>query len=165
MIAETPRLVMRRLEVDDAPFILGLVNEPSFLANIGDKGVRDPDDARRFILEGPWVAEQPPGYGQFLVVLKEPGVPIGVCGILYRAALEVSDIGCAFLPQYWRRGFAFEAALAVRDYARSVLGVERIVALTAGHNTAAIELLGKLGMSFERTVKMTPEDPGTLLYS
>ena len=99
MIIETPRLRIRELTGDDAEFIFGLVNEPSFLANIGDKGVRNLEDARKFILEGPWANHRDRGYGQFLVELKDGGDPIGVCGILFRDSLNVSDFGCAFLPR------------------------------------------------------------------
>ena len=165
MIVETPRLNIRELTVDDAEFIFGLVNEPSFLENIGDKGVRTLEDARQFILEGPWASHREQGYGQFLVELKEGGDQIGVCGLLYREALDVSDIGCAFMPQYWRRGYAFEAACAVMEYGRSTLGIEKIVGLTSEENVASIKALEKLGMSFERMVKMSDDDPGTALYS
>lgn len=165
MIVQTRRLRLRSLTADDAEFILGLVNHPSFLANIGDKGVRDLDGARRFIVEGPWAAGQPPGHGQFLVERTEDGAPLGVCGVLYRANLDLTDVGCAFLPDYWRCGYATEAALAVVDYARDELGVGTIVALTAEHNVASIGLLEKLGMRYRRTVKMTDDDPGTLVYA
>jgi len=165
MIVETPRLELRELTVDDAEFILGLVNEPSFLANIGDKGVRNLDDARQFILDGPWRRNQKPGYGQFMVELKPDGIPIGVCGLLYREKLDVTDVGCAFLPAYWRQGIAHEAASAVMEYGRSTLGVEKIVGLTSKDNLASIGLLEKFGMTFERIVKMSDDDPGTALYS
>jgi len=165
MIVETPRLELRELTLDDAGFILRLVKEPSFLANIGDKGVRTLDDAKQFILDGPWKRDQNPGYGQFLVELKPDGIPIGVCGLLYREKLDVTDVGCAFLPQFWRRGFAYEAASAVMDYGRSTLGVDRIVGLTSKDNLASIGLLEKFGMKFEKTVKMSDDDPGTALYS
>lgn len=165
MKIETPRLVFRELTVDDAEFIHRLVNEPSFLANIGDKGVRTLDDAREFILDGPWRRNQPAGYGQFMVELKPEGTPIGVCGLLYREALDVSDVGCAFLPAYWRQGIAFEAAAAVMDYGRSTLGVEKIVGLTSEENLASIGLLKKFGMAFEKMVKMSDDDPGTAMYS
>jgi len=165
VITETPRLRIRELTVDDAEFIFGLVNEPSFLEHIGDKGVRNLEDARQFILEGPWASHRDRGYGQFLVELKEGGDPIGVCGLLYREALDVSDIGCAFLPQYWRRGFAYEAACAVMEYGRSTLGIDKIVGLTSEENVASIKAMEKLGMSFEKMVKMSDDDPGTALYS
>jgi RimJ/RimL family protein N-acetyltransferase len=105
------------------------------------------------------------GYGQFLVELREGGDPIGVCGLLYREALDVSDIGCAFLPAYWRQGIAYEAACAVMEYGRTTLGLEKIVGLTSEKNVASIKALEKLGMSFERIVKMSDNDPGTALYS
>jgi len=165
MIVETPRLELRELTVDDAEFILGLLNEPSFLANIGDKGVRTLDDAKQFILDGPWKRDQKPGYGQFMVELKPDGIPIGVCGLLYREVLDVTDVGCAFLPPYWRQGFAFESASAVMEYGRSTLGVDKIVGLTSKDNLASIGLLEKFGMKFERIVKMSADDPGTTLYS
>jgi len=165
VITETPRLRIRELTIGDAEFILGLVNEPSFLENIGDKAVRNLEDARQFILAGPWASHRERGYGQYLVELKEVGEAIGVCGLLYREALDVSDIGCAFLPKYWRQGYAYESALAVMEYGRSVLGVDRIVGLTSETNVASINALKKLEMSFERMVKMSEDDPGTALFS
>jgi RimJ/RimL family protein N-acetyltransferase len=164
MIVETKRTVLQELTSDDAEFILRLVNEPSFLANIGDKGVRTLADARDFIADGPWRRGQPPGHGQFLVELKPDRKPIGVCGILYRPALDVTDFGCAFLPAYWRQGFATETLAAVIEYGRTTLGLESIVGLTAPHNEASIGILRKLGMRFDRMVQMTDNDPGTALY-
>jgi RimJ/RimL family protein N-acetyltransferase len=165
MIVETPRLHIRELTIEDADFVFKLVNEPSFLENIGDKGVRNLEDARHFILEGPWTSHRERGYGEFLVELKEGGDPIGICGLLFRESLNVSDIGCAFLPQYWRRGYAYEAACAVMEYGHSTLGIETIVGLASEENLASIKVLEKLGMSFERMVKMSDDDPGTALYS
>ena len=165
MIAQTPRLRLRELTIDDADFVLKLVNEPSFLTNIGDKGVRSLDDAREFILNGPWTGQQKPGYGQFLVELKESGDPIGVCGLLFRESLDVTDVGFAFLPDHWKRGFAYEAASAVMIYGRKELKIGKIVGLTSDDNPASIRVLEKLGMEFERVVKMSDDDPGTVLYS
>lgn len=165
MIAETARLRIRELTSGDAELILDLVNQPSFLANIGDKGVRNLDDAKAFILDGQWAAHRGLGYGQFLVELKESDQPIGIFGILYREALEVSDVGGAFLPEHCGQGYGFEAATAVMEYGRSVLGVEKIVGLTSQENLPSIKLLEKLGMSFEKMVKMSDDDEGTALYS
>ncbi len=165
MIAKTTRLRIRELAIEDAEFVLALVNEPSFVSNIGDKGLRSLADAKRFILEGPWTYQQKPGYGQFAVELEENGDPIGVCGLLFRESLNLTDIGFAVLPQYWRRGFAFEAAEAVLRYGQSTLGLKKIVGLTSENNLASIRLLEKLGMKFEKTVKMSDDDPGTVVYS
>ncbi|MCP4900539.1 MAG: GNAT family N-acetyltransferase, partial [bacterium] len=97
--------------------------------------------------------------------LKREGVPIGVCGLLYRKLLDETDIGFALLPRYWRCGYAFEAASALMDYGQSTLGITRIVGLTCEGNFASIKMLEKLGLRFERIVGMSDDDPGTALYS
>jgi RimJ/RimL family protein N-acetyltransferase len=165
MIVETKRLMLREITVKDAEFVLRLVNEPSFVLNIGDKGLKNLHDAQRFILEGYWTNQERSGYGMFLVELKGGGDPIGGCGLLYRKVLDVTDIGFAFLPEYWNRGFAYEAAEAIIKYGHSTLGVKKIVGLTSQDNLSSINLLKKLGMKFEKTVKMSGDDPGTVLYS
>ena len=165
MIVETKRLTLREITIEDAAFILRLVNEPSFIANIGDKGVRNLHDAEGFIRDGYWTNQKLPGYGMFLVELKEGTVPIGGCGLLYRNTLDVTDVGFAFLPEYWNRGFAYEAAEAILNYGHSTLGIKRIVGLTTQDNLGSINLLKKLGMDLEKVVKMFDDDPGTVLYS
>lgn len=165
VITETNRLRLRRLEENDADFVFQLVNEPSFIKNIGDKEVRSRADAVQFIRESYWTNQKKEGYGQFLVELKKNSIPIGMCGILYRDSLQASDVGFAFLPEYWGKGYAIEAADAVYKYARSTLGVGKIVGLTNEDNLPSIKILKKLGMKFERIVKMSADDPGTSVYS
>ena len=164
MIIETSRLRIRKLSVEDAEFVLRLVNEPAFIANIGDKGVRTLADAKNFIAKGPWTCQAKRGYGQFLVEQKEDGDPVGICGILYRDSLNLTDIGFAILAKYRGRGFAFEAAAAVMKYGFSKLPIEEIVGLTSAENTASIRVLEKLGMKFDSVVKMSVDDPGTAVY-
>lgn len=165
MLIETERLRLRELTLGDAEFVFRLVNEPAFRSNIGDKGVRNLDDAKRFILVGPWTNQRKDGYGQFVVELAESGEPVGICGLLYRESLDVTDVGFALLSPYRGRGYAYEAAAAVVDYGRSTLGVDRIVALTSESNLASIRVLEKLGMKLEGIVRMSADDPGTALYS
>jgi RimJ/RimL family protein N-acetyltransferase len=165
MIAETARLRIRRLTVEDAAFVLALTNEPAFLANVGDKGLRSVEDAERFLREGPWTNQPRPGHGQFAVELKETGAPVGVCGLLYRQGLDLSDIGFAVLSRYRGQGLAFEAADAVMRYGRSTLGLTQIVGLTAQSNVASIRLLEKLGLRFERMATMGDERGEVALYS
>lgn len=93
------------------------------------------------------------GFGLYLTELKDEGVPIGLCGLLKRDTLDDVDVGFAFLPRFWSKGYAFESASAVMAYGRSVLGLERIVAITAPDNESSIRLLEKLGMGFERTIR------------
>ncbi len=165
MITETGRLLVRALTLDDAEFILRLTNEPAFIANIGDKHVRSVDDARRFLTEGAWTNQPKPGHGQFLVELKSEGCPIGVCGLLYRERLDVTDVGFAFLSDYHGRGYAVEAARAVVAYGHEVLGIGSIVGLASESNLASVRVLEKLGMKFQRVVKLFGDDHATGLYA
>ncbi|MCU1285243.1 MAG: Protein N-acetyltransferase, RimJ/RimL family [Acidobacteriales bacterium] len=154
IVVETERLVLRRMVTDDAEFILGLLNEPSFLKYIGDKGVRTLADAREYISSGPIASYLRFGHGLYLVLLKATGVPIGICGLLKRETLKDPDIGFAFLPQYCGQGYAMESAAAVMRYGQSALRMTRIVAITSPGNEASIKLLEKLGMKYEETVRM-----------
>lgn len=164
MIAlETERLTIRRFTEADAEFILGLLNQPSFLRYIGDKGVRNIDDAVRYIQNGPIASYERVGYGPYVVRLKETAVPIGMCGLLKRDTLPDADVGFAFLPDYWSQGYAFEAVAAVMTYGREVLELRRIVAITSPDNSASIRLLEKVGFKFEGLITL-PEQGEVRLF-
>jgi len=148
-VLETERLVLRELEDSDAEFVLGLLNEPSFLDNIGDKGVRTLEDAREYIRTGPRASYDELGFGLNLVELKPTRTPIGICGLLQRDVLPDPDIGFALLPAYWSEGYAFESASAVLSQASDVLSLPRVLAIVSPGNDASIRLLGKLGLGFD----------------
>jgi RimJ/RimL family protein N-acetyltransferase len=164
-ILETDRLSLRRLIVEDAGFILRLVNEPSWLRFIGDKGVRTLEDARNYILNGPMESYERRGFGLYMTELKGQGIPIGMCGLIKRDALEDVDLGFAYLPEFWRRGLGYEAASAVIAYAGATLGLERLLAITSPDNDGSIGLLEKLGFRYVRMVRLTEESPEARLFS
>jgi len=165
IVLETERLILRHLSIDDAEFILELLNEPSFLRYIGDKGVRTIDDARQYILNGPIKSYERHGFGLYLVELKEGGLPIGISGLVKRPALTDADVGFAFLPAYWSKGYAVESASAVMAYGREVLGLTRILAITSPDNEMSAKLLGKIGLRFERMVRLAEDEPEIKLFS
>lgn len=150
LVLETERLLLRPFTTDDAPFVLTLLNEPSFLRFIGDKKVRNLDDARQYLLNGPIASYNAHGFGLLLVELKDSKTPVGMCGLLKREELPDPDIGFAFIPDYWGKGFAFEAATAVMNDARETLKLKRILAIVDPVNDASIKLLERLGLSFQR---------------
>lgn len=165
IIRETERLTLRQLSPDDAPLILELLNEPSFIRYIGDKGVRNLDDAVNYILNGPVASYQLHGFGLYLVELKADRTPIGICGVLKRDTLPDPDIGFAFLPAYWKLGYAFESAAAVMTHAREVLGMDRILAITSPDNEASERLLGKIGLRFDRLTRLSEGSPEVKLFA
>jgi RimJ/RimL family protein N-acetyltransferase len=165
MIIETDRLQLRLLSVDDADFILRLLNEPSFIQNIGDRGVRTLDDARAYVLKGPVASYEKFGFGLWLVETKANAVPIGICGLLKRDILNDVDIGYALLPEFCSQGYALESASAVMSYAREKLGLKRVVAVTNAANQSSIRLLEKMGFQYERMVRLAPDAPEIKLFA
>ena len=163
-VLETERLILRRLTRGDAVFIFELVNEPSFIENIGDKGVRTQEDAVRYIQQGPMTSYDQHGFGLYRVELKDGGIPIGICGPLKRETLEYPDIGFAFLPRFWQRGYALEAASGVMSYARDVLGLNEIAAITTPGNERSIKLLEKLGFQFQETTRLSENESTIKLF-
>jgi len=163
-VLETDRLILRRLSVDDAGFMLGLLNDPSWLRFIGDRGVRTREEARAYILKGPVDMYDRLGFGIYLTELKEEGGPIGICGLVKRDFLADVDIGFALLPGFWGQGYAYEAASAVMEYAKEALGLKRLVAITNPENHSSVRLLEKLGFQFDRMVRATADGPEIRLF-
>jgi len=164
-VIETPRLTLRRFTLDDAEFILRLLNEPSFLEFIGDKGVRTLDDARDYLRKGPIASYEQFGFGLYLTTLKRDGTAVGMCGLLKRESLPDVDIGFAFLPAFWSQGYGLESAAAVLSHGRQAFGLDRIVGVAKPENHASIRLLEKLGMKYEKRVKLAPDGPEDVLMA
>lgn len=164
-ILDTDRLTLRQLTEADASFILKLLNEPSFLHFIGDRGVRTIADARSYLLNGPINSYNRFGFGLYLVELKDQKSPIGICGLIKREGLEDVDIGFALLPEFWSKGYAFESAAAVMTHAREVVGLNRIVAIVTPDNQRSIGVLNKLGLRFERLITWSEDGSELKLYA
>jgi len=164
-VIETERLALREITTADAEFLLQLLNEPSFIANIGDRNVRTIAEAEAYALNGPIASYQQHGFGLYLVVLKETGEPLGICGLVKRETLPDADIGYAFLPAFWKKGYALEATAATKEYAFTQLGQRRLLAIVNPENESSIKLLKKLGLGFTRMVRMAEDAPEICLYS
>ncbi|MEO8002024.1 MAG: GNAT family N-acetyltransferase [Arenimonas sp.] len=164
-VIQTERLSLRWLNEGDAEFILNLLNQPSWLEFIGDRGVRNLDDARSYINDGPLTMIRQHGFGLYLVEKKSDRQAIGICGLLKREALEDVDIGFAFHPHFWGQAYAREAAAACLEYARVELGLERIVAITMPENRASIALLKAIGMQYQKDTSLGRSEEVLQLFS
>ncbi len=164
-ILDTERLRLRTIDVADAPFYLALLNTDAFIANIGDRGIRTLEAAREAIESGPMAMQQARGHSIYLVELKATGEAIGMAGLIKRDGLDDVDLGYAYLPQHFGRGYAIEAARALLPHARERVGLRRLVAITSPHNAASNALLEKIGMQFEGVIKLGPDDSGTRFYA
>lgn len=155
---ETSRLFLRPYVEADAPFTYELLNSPPWLKYIGDRGVRNIEDAKRYIREKIVKSYAINNMGMCAVVEKSSEKTIGSCGLVKRDFLPHPDLGFAFLPGYEGKGYGFESASAVVDFSKNKLKLKRLLAITLEINLASIGLLKKLGFEFQKNV--TFEDGG-----
>jgi [ribosomal protein S5]-alanine N-acetyltransferase len=155
---DTTRLRIDYFTLDDANFALELLNEPDFIKNIADKGVRDLAGAEAYLRDGPIAMYAEHGYGLYKVSLKQSGEAIGMCGLVRRDGLDYPDLGYAFLKRHHGRGYAVESAAAVLERARQQLNIGRIVAVTELENATSIRVLEKLGFRFDAKITMPGHD-------
>ena len=163
-VVVTNRLALRRLTIADAPFMLALLNEPSFHVFIGDRGVRTVADAEVYLQNGALASYVTNGFGLYLVALRDSGTAIGICGLVRREGLDDADIGFAYHPAYWGQGYADEAAHGVLQHARQHLGLQRVAAITNPDNARSVRLLEKLGLKFIRKLQLTADASVVSLY-
>jgi ribosomal-protein-alanine N-acetyltransferase len=153
-VLETERLVLREVEEADAAFVLELLNSPGFLENIGDRGVRTKDEARSYILERMIGSYREHGFGMWLTLQKLDNTPVGLAGLVRREGLDMPDVGYAFAPRAWGRGYAQEAAAAVLAHARGPLGIPKLAAITTPENFASMAVLRKIGFTFQGMIQL-----------
>ena len=163
-VTHTERLSVRYLRETDASFILALYNTERFHQYIGDLKLRDLDDALLYLKNGPLAMYKEQGIGLYLVELRDTGIAIGICGLIKRASLDGVDIGFALMPEYCRVGYGYEAANAVLAYARDVIQLTRLLAITQEDNQASIALLKKLGLCFENMIHLEQDSEALALY-
>lgn len=161
---ETIRLRLRPFTEQDAPFILELLNTPTWLRYIGDRNIYTLADAREYLRDRVLKEYRQHGFGMYLLEWKETGAPIGTCGLIKREGLPEVDIGFALHPNYEGKGFGFESASAVVHHAFSELGMKSLLAITVDHNKSSIHLLEKLGFTLEGTICLPDDDEELLLY-
>lgn len=158
VIITSSRLHIKPFQREDAAFILRLLNEDSFLRYIGDKNVRNLNDAKQYLINGPLKSYQNYGFGLCLVQLKGQNTAIGMCGLLQRPELKVPDLGYAFLPEFCRQGYALEAAQAVLSHEMNQYQLAQVQAVTMTDNTKSVRLLEKAGFQFKENISLYGSD-------
>lgn len=165
LICETERLTICQLTTEDAPFVLTLLNTPTWIQYIGDRGIRNIEEASNYLLNGPIASYKRYGFGLYLIKLKDSGTPVGMSGLIRRDGLEHADIGFALHPDHMKKGYAFECADAIMKYAREVLQLPVILAITTEDNTYSIALLKKIGLIHEKMVTLPGNHKEYMLFS
>lgn len=164
-ILRTDRLLINKITLDDAAFILKLMNDKDWIKNIGDRGIRTIEDAEEYIRTRFLKTYTESDLGFYGLVLKNSRQIIGVAGLIDRDGIDHVDIGYGILPEYRGKGYAFEATKAVYDYGYNELKLKKIVAIVNPENPSSINLLSKLGLEFEKMVRLPDEEIDIMLFS
>lgn len=161
---ESERLFLRNFDDNDAPFICELLNSTGWLKYIGDRSVRNSVDAEKYIQGRIVPSYTKYGFGMYAMVLKESNLVIGTCGLIKRTGLDHVDIGFAILPAFEGKGYTYEAAEEVMQFAKSTLKFPIIAAITTADNLGSINIIKKLGLAFMKTITLPEDDEALLLF-
>jgi len=158
------RLKLRRLDQTDAPFLLELLNQPSWIEFIGDRDVRTVAQAHEYLARRIDAQFERYGYGMWGVELRQESRLAGLAGLVKRDFLPEPDLGFALLDQYVGKGLAYEAAAAVLPLARAH-GLTRLLAITTPGNHRSIDLLRRLGFELEASQAVPGSSASAQRYS
>lgn len=154
MVIETPRIVLRHLQLNDLDALFSLYRDPETRQYFPD-GTRTFEETREeieYFLQG---HPKFPELGLWATVERSSGAFLGRCGLLPWEIDAKHEVELAFLldKARWGEGLATEAALAIKSYARDVLGVQRLICLITPGNSASVRVAEKVGMHYERELR------------
>ena len=162
---KTSRLYLKPTNLEDADFLLELLNTPKWISYIGDRNVKSTEDATIYIENNILPQYSKMGYGNYTVILKESNTKIGSCGLYDRKGIDGLDIGFAFLPQYEKMGYAFESANALKTAAFTIFGISKLNAITTLQNSSSQQLLERLGLRFKEIINLPGDNERLMLYT
>ena len=160
---ETERLIIRPMSLEDADLILELYNMPNFIKFIGDRNIRNLEDAENYIQSKFLPQFEKLGFGNYLIVLKEGNQKIGGVGIFEREGLDIVDIGFSVLEKFEGKGYMFEAAQKVKSIGMNDFGLKKVSAITTKDNISSQKLIERLGLRFQKYVTL-PNEVEELMY-
>ncbi|MEJ6476381.1 GNAT family N-acetyltransferase [Pseudoalteromonas piscicida] len=156
VVAEGKRVYLRKADLNDAGFMLSLLNQRSFIDNIRDKEIKTHAQAQEHIAHAYLIPYQIGAPAPYIVVEASSNTCIGVCGLYQRAFLNYPDLGYAFIDRFTGKGYALEAAQALIEHSKSSGEYSKLTAITLESNTSSVKLLNKIG--FNRLGKIIIDD-------
>jgi len=161
---ETERLILKPTTIEDAEMILELMNSPKWIENIGDRNVNNLDEAKAYIEEKIKPQLIRLGYSNYTLIRKSDNQKVGSCGLYDREGLEGVDLGFALLPQHEKNGYAYESATAILKAATTIFGTKEVKAITTKANKESQRLLEKLGLKFDKLIRIPNDHEELMLY-
>lgn len=161
-IMETDRLALRQMNENDEDHLMQIFSDPVAMQYYPSTKTRE--QARRWIQ---WNLNnyEKHGTGLWICELKEEGTFVGQCGIVPQTVDERSEmeIGYLFVRAHWGKGFATEAAMAVKEYGFTTMGRSRLISMIYKPNMPSMGVAKRIGMSFEKETWINNRE--TLIYS
>lgn len=141
---KTERLLLKALAINDDEFIFELVNTEGWIKFIGNRNITSSNDAKTYIQK----ILHNENIFYWVVQLKEQDENIGLITFIKRDYLDHHDIGFAFLPRFFNKGYAYEASLALLKTLIDEVNPPHILATTIPENESSIKLLKKNRTNF-----------------
>lgn len=161
---ETERLFLSPTSIEDAAFVLELLNSPKWIQNIGDRKVHSLEDAEAYIRTKMLPQVQALGFGNYTLIRKSDGAKMGSSGLYNRDGIEGVDIGFAVLSEFEGKGYSFEAANKLMELAKGEFQLSKVSGITLKTNKASQGLLEKLGLKFSKMIQIPNDDEELMLY-
>lgn len=161
---ETERLLLRPTSVDDAAFVLELLNSPKWIQNIGDRKVHSLEAASDYVRTKMLPQLETLGFGNYTLIRKTDNAKMGTSGLYNRDGLEGVDIGFAMLPEFEGKGYASEAASKLMQLAKEEFNLSKVSGITLQTNKASQRLLEKLGLTFSKMIQLPNDSEELMLY-
>jgi len=146
LILETPRLLLREFDIDDAQSFYDLNLNPNVIKYTGNSAFKDIEEAKEFLNNYSDYKEN--GFGRWAVINKATKEFIGWCGLKNDKKTDETDIGFRFFETFWNQGFATESAKACINYGFENLKLKTIIGRAMKENTASIKVLEKIGLQY-----------------
>jgi RimJ/RimL family protein N-acetyltransferase len=150
---DTGRLILRRFVERDLDAFHELCSRPEVIRYAQSTPIASREAALAFMHAAPFHDYAMYGYGRFACVWKATGDVIGFSGLKYVPEISDTELGYRFLPEFWGRGLATEAGRASIEFARTDLGLRRLVAIVHPDNVASANVLTKLGFAVEKQLR------------
>ncbi|MBK8609713.1 MAG: GNAT family N-acetyltransferase [Chitinophagaceae bacterium] len=147
IVFQTPRLILRRFIIADAPLILTLNSDPDIVKYVHEPVLKTEEEAKK-ILVNIILPQYKNNMGRWAIHTRHDMEFIGWCGLKYRPLPGEIDLGYRLVKKAWGKGYATEAAQHSLDHGFNNLQIKLITGRAHIENTASFSILEKIGMNF-----------------
>lgn len=146
---ETDRIILRPMKKEDAVPIFAMRSDPQVMRFIRAP-VKKRSEAENWVklVSSRWANEK---IGFCSLIEKKSGNFLGWCGLWRLEETGEIEVGYALAKEFWRQGYAAEAAEAFLEYGFEKLNLEKIVAVAHPENRASQRVMKKIGMQYDYT--------------